>query len=352
MEYCENWDKIQERHRAFWNKELSGPCLFSVTAPRDGAVYESFPLPDRAEDRTHYWTDAEQVIKRHRSHFSNTYYAGDAFPVLVHDLGPAGHAGFFEGARFRFEGTVWFDATLKAYEDLRFDPSSFLYNKTLELAREYARDAQGAYIVSMPDTVGAADALTHLRGPDQFMFDLLDSPDEVKGALVTVQAVWEQVMRGVYDAVAENNYGGTSVGWLSTWAPGLHGQLQCDLSLMLSPDMFEEFLLYELEAQSRFLDHALYHLDGRQQVIHLPHLLAIESIEAVQWTNVAGQAPVVDFIPVLQSIQQAGKNLILDCSPAELPVLLENLSASQMYVRTWADSRAEADSLVEMVRRF
>jgi hypothetical protein len=197
-----------------------------------------------------------------------------------------------------------------------------------------------------------ADALAHLRGPENFLVDMMDDPGAVREALKVVQAVWECAMGEVADAVIANNDGGTSVGWLGAWAPGRLGQLQCDLSVMISPGMFGELLLYELDAQSRFLDHSLYHLDGEAQVKHLGHILSVPRVRAIQWTNVAGQAPVTSFIPVLQRIQKAGKSLILDCPPAEVPALMEHLESSKMYIRTWAETPDDADDLVRLVARL
>ena len=344
-DYGINWEHIFRRHGAFWKREDSGG-LFAVTAIKDRAKTVSFPYPDNEEDRVKWWTDAEQVIKRHRSGFENTYYAGDAFPLLVHNLGPAGHAGFFKGAKPIFEDSIWYEPSLDDYGDLVFDDESFLYKKTLELAKAYAQDAKGAYMVAMPDVVSDSDVLSHLRGPKNFLYDLVDQPEAVKKALVTIQAVWEKTHRSCYEIVSANNSGGSCVGWLNTWAPGFHAQLQCDASVMLSPEMFEEFICYELEAQANFLEYSLYHLDGYEQVRHLPYILAVKNLDAIQWTNIAGQAPVTAFLPELKQIQQAGKLLILDCSPDEVFVLLDNLKPEGMSIRTWADSPCEADDLV------
>lgn len=349
--YGVDWERIQCRHAAFWKGELEGSCLCSVQSPKDNVTEDPFPYPDKPEDRIKWWTDAEIVIKRWRNGFKNTYFAGDAFPVLVNDLGPAGHAGFFRGAKFRIENSIWFDPILKDYGDLAFDPDSFLYRKTMEIAKAYAEDARGDYIIGMPDTVGAADALSHLRGPDSLMMDFLDQPEAVKTALKTVQTVWEKTMSCVHSTICSNNRGGGCVGWLQTWAPGFHGQLQCDLSVMMSPDMFAEFLMYELEAQSSFLDYSLYHLDGEQQIRHLPHLLSVKGIQAIQWTNVAGQPPATAYIDVLQQIQKAGKGVILHCTPNEIPTLLEHLSARLLYLITWADSQSDAESIVKLVQK-
>jgi len=349
--YGVDWEKVKARHSAFWRGELEGACLSTVTSPKDGAVWGHFPYPQTTEDRIKWWTDAEQIIRRYRDGFQGTYFAGDSFPLLINDLGPAGHAGFFKGAKPRFEGSIWYEPTLENYEDLIFDPDSFMYRKNVELAKAFAEDAKGEYIVAMPDAVGAGDVLSHLRGPDQLMFDFIDEPEAVHKALRTVQSVWENIVQTVHDVVKDNNSGGGCVGWLSTWAPGKHVQLQCDLSVMMSPAMFEEFLVYELEAQSQFADYSLYHFDGEQQVRFLPYLLAVKGIQAIQWTNVAGQKAVTEYIPVLQQIQQAGKGLILHCSPDEIPVLLENLDARLLHLATWAQNQQEADDIVKLIER-
>lgn len=349
--YGVNWEKVKARHAAFWNGELEGPCLATVTAPKDGATWAHFPHPKTPEERIKWWTDAELIIRRYRDGMQGTYYTGDAFPLLINDLGPAGHAGFFKGAKPRFESSIWYEPTLEDYEDLVFDPSSFLYRKNIELSKAYAEDANGDYIVAMPDNVGVGDVLSHLRGPDQLMMDFLDQPEAVHKALRTVQAVWENVMQDIYDITKANNSGGGSVGWLSTWAPGKHVQLQCDLSVMMSPEMFEEFLVYELHAQSQFADYSLYHFDGEQQIRFLPYMLDVKGIQAIQWTNVVGQKPCTAYLPELKQIQQAGKGLIILCSPEEVPVLLENLDARLLHLCTWAKTQHDADDIVKLIER-
>jgi len=355
MRYCNNWDKIKARHSAFWNGTLTGSCLFSVFAPKDATKPVNpmgFPFPDNPEDRIKWWTDAELVIQRNRACFDNTYYAGDAFPVLFHNLGPTSCAGYFKGAEPRFGPSVWYAITLEDYSQLEFDPESFLYKKSISLAEAYVRDSQGDYIVSTPDTAGIADALSGLRGPEQFMMDLLDRPEAVKAAMVKVQTVWEDINKKIYEIIRKNNDGGSSVGWLQTWAPGLHAQMQCDMSVMVSPDMFNAFCMYELREQTAFLDYSLYHFDGYAQTMHLDQMLSLKQLDAIQWTNIAGQGPSTDFIPELQNIQKAGKRLILDSPPHLVKELLENLEASKMYIRTWVSNPADADAMVKLVEQY
>ena len=352
MKYLNDWDKRKERHTAFWNGELVDRCLCSVSSVIDGGTYRDFPLPDTEEERRKWWTDGDMILKRYIDGFENSYFAGDSLPILIHDLGPAGHAGYFKGVRLQFEGTIWFEANIEDYNELVFDPESFLYQKTVNLAKQYVETAKGDFIVSMPDAVGAIDVLSHLRRPENLLMDMLERPDEVKIGLQKVQAVWEKIYKEVSDIVLPNNDGGSSVGWLGTWAPGRLGQLQCDLSVMISPRLFEEMVLYELEAQSQWLDYALYHLDGEAQIKHLDMLLSVKDIHAIQWTNVAGQPGPLHYIPELQQIQKAGKGLILHVAPEEIPAIMENLSSKGLYLLTWTNTQDEADALVKTIEKL
>ncbi len=45
--------------------------------------------------------------------------------------------------------------------------------------------------------------------------------------------------------------------------------LQCDFAYMISPQMFERFVLPDLTACCEALEHGFYHLDGKGQIRHL-----------------------------------------------------------------------------------
>jgi hypothetical protein len=93
-------------------------------------------------------------------------------------------------------------------------------------------------------------------------------------------------------------------------------------------------------------------LDGEQQVKHLDRILSVKGINAVQWTNVAGQPGPTHYIPVLQRIQKAGKGLILHVNPEEIPTIMENLSSRGLYLLTWTNTQAEADDLVRLITKM
>jgi len=91
---------------------------------------------------------------------------------------------------------------------------------------------------------------------------------------------------------------GSVLSWMHLWAPKRLAQMQCDLSVMISPEMFNCFAMPELEELCDFLDYPVYHFDGQEQIRHLDSLLSLKKLRAIQWTPVAGQLPTSNFIPV------------------------------------------------------
>ena len=352
MRYKEDWDQAKQRLSAFWEGEIVDRCCVSVKAYDQERLSTVRLVPGTDEERLLYWTDPERIIRRNRFRMENTYYGGESFPAIFLDLGAGGHAGFFKGERHYFGDSVWFFPSLTDPDDLEFDENSFMYRKTLELARAFAEDSRGDYMVSMPDTTGNADALSHLMGPDELLPAMLEEPEAVKGALAKLQTAYARIMREVYGIVREVNEGGSVVDWLSTWAPGFHAQMQCDMSVMISNPMFKEFILPELQAQCRLLEYPIYHFDGVEQIRHLDDLLSIPELRAIQWTQVTGQPPATDYIPELRRIQAAGKNVLIIVSPDQIRPLMENLSSKRLYLVTSVGTREEADAVIREVSRL
>jgi len=353
MRYKEDWESSKRRFEAFWNGEIIDRCCINLKAGDDKLPALLEPLKPKTKQEYHdQRTSAERTIEMNRLIMEHTYYAGEAFPSMPLDLGASGHAGFFKGADYHIEDTVWFFPTLEDPADLEFDENSFLYRKTLELAHAFAEDSRGDYIVSMSDCTGNADALSHLMGPEELLPAMLDEPEAIQRALGKIQLAYEKIMRDVHDIVSDVNEGGGCVNWLGTWAPGFHAQMQCDMSVMISSKMFKEFIMPELRAQCELLDYPLYHFDGVEQIRHLDDLLSIPKLRAIQWTQVVGQKPCTDYIPELKRIQQAGKNLIIHVTHDQIRPLMENLSSRGLYLLTGAASRDEADAILREVTRL
>ena len=271
------------------------------------------------------------------------------------NLGPSGHAGYFKGARFEFrDTTIWFHPHMSGWGNgfPEFEPEAYLYSKTIEIAKYLCAESKQEFVVSMPSTYGNMDALAHLKGSENVLIDLVEEPVKVHDAMGKIQEVFETNLKDVYSIVKDNNDGGSSIGWLQTWAPGLHAQMQSDISVMISPDLFKEYILGELKTQSSYLQYPLYHFDGIEQIRHLDMLLSVKKLKMIQWTQVAGQPKVTEHIAQLRKIQSSGKGLLIIVEPYQIEPLMEQLSSKGLVLVTQASSREEANEIVKKVTKL
>jgi hypothetical protein len=357
MRYKEDWEQAKKRMETFWAGEMADRCCVAAIGRKEGGRYRSFPMPEKEEDRKIYWTDPELIIERNRDVFENTYYAGESFPQIFTNLGASGLAGYFKGIKVGYEDSIWFfgsdDVKGDDPETIVFDKQSFLYQKTLELSKAFVEDSKGDYFVSMPDISGNLDTLAHLRGSANFLMDLALNPDWVHAAIPKCLEAWKTTIDECYAIAKANNDGGSTVGWLGIWGPGKFSQMQCDLSVMISHQMFKEFALPELKAQAAFLDKALYHFDGMEQCAHLDSLLEMDDLDIIQWTCVDGQPEPTEFIPTLRKIQQAGKRLLIRHNKFPvLETLLTELSSKGLFLYCEFDTEEEAKQMIKLAEKL
>jgi hypothetical protein len=124
---------------------------------------------------------------------------------------------------------------------------------------------------------------------------------------------------------------------------------------MISRSMFSEFVVPALTVQSRRLDYILYHLDGTTALQHLDALLAIERIQAIQWTPQAGQPGGGDkcWYDLYRRIRRAGKAVQATGVKAEEVVpLVETLGPAGLFIMTWARSQEEGEKLLEATAQY
>ena len=148
MDYIADWDRRKERLSAFWENEIIDRCCVAITAPKktnNGKLDDLFRLPASKEDKLIYWTDGEAILKRNRALMENTLYLGESYPHINLNLGASGHAGFFKGAKFQFEESVWFFPIDMDWEneEIEFDSNSFLYSTLIKLAKYLASESSG-----------------------------------------------------------------------------------------------------------------------------------------------------------------------------------------------------------------
>ncbi|MFI3325812.1 MAG: hypothetical protein R3Y35_06525 [Clostridia bacterium] len=326
MLYKENWDETLKYLEAFWNKDCLDRCSVSMQVIKDKSKNIDFRKIYSPKER---FTNPAIIDEITRSMFGNKLFLGEAIPGKYIDFGTAGQSEYFGCKQEYGDTTIWFNPAIDE-PDATLIHADMSCNKGFERQKQMVRDlvsyAKSDYFLAMPDNCGSIDALAELRGTENLLCDMLDDPEFVSEAMPKIIDAWKVSEYAFYDLLKDNNLGGSSHSWMHLWTKGLNVQLQCDFSVMISPALFEEFVLPELQECAKAVDFASYHLDGVEEVRHLDMILSVPEINNIQWTPVAGQPRTSEHIEVFQKIQKAGKGLILGPEVDEVETLLKYLS--------------------------
>ena len=124
--------------------------------------------------------------------------------------------------------------------------------------------------------------------------------------------------------------------------------LQCDFSYMISPAMFERFVVPDLEACCGYLTHGFYHLDGKGEIPHLDLLLDIQRLRGIQWIPGDGQPTPEHWLPLLKRIRDGGKLCQVFVSPEGARRIVRELGGKGFSVRgEWLGQRPDTAEAAE-----
>jgi len=320
----QDWERITRDHMAWWAGELDRPLVLFKG-------YDPVELPFRYAFMSNYPLDmpASAVIDRYEPELLATRFYGDAFPWLWINFGPGIVAGF-TGARVHSvvepSETTWFTPAQDVPPSemhLRYDPENVWWQRVQAITQEALNRWDGMVAVAHTDLGGNLDILASHRDTEKLLLDLVDVPDEVERLVGEITALWLRYYDEL-DALIRPRCGGTSC-WTPLWSTGKTYMLQCDFSYMISPAMFERFVLPDLTACCAHLDHAFYHLDGKGEIPHLDLLLSIERLRGIQWVPGDGQPPPDQWLPLLKRIRDGGKLCQVFVSPEGALNIVRNL---------------------------
>ncbi|ONI46403.1 trimethylamine corrinoid protein 2 [Candidatus Epulonipiscioides gigas] len=348
MKYKEDIDIVRKRLDAFWEREIIDRALIAVKAPKTNKTPNKII---QSSDLRKYWLDPDEIYKRNLDTIQNTFYGGDALPAIFLNFGTSGHCNYF-GAKPRFENknTIWFDPIWDDLSECEGSYETSVLDEHIAITKELLKRANGEFFIGLPDSCGTVDALGHLYGSENVLMDMMSDPEAVKRAIEVVNEGWMKSNQAFYDAFKEANQDIVH-SWMHLIAPSKMGQMQCDMSVMFSKEMYEDFVKDELQTQIDWFDYPVYHFDGIEQERHLDILLSFDKLKAIQWTNVAGQPPATHFMPILQRIQAAGKGLIVFVKEEEIPFALDNLSAKGLLLLSRTNDEESAKNLVKYVEK-
>jgi hypothetical protein len=349
-----NFDEAKKNFNAWWNQKGF------VVAPSGGVPKsEKNPMPEPVSPEewyTNYEYRAEILDRR----LKETLHPFDCLPIAGTDMGPGSLATFIGSEPGFTERTVWFNPSIRDIEHpeelppIRFDENNkwwILTRKLLELVRKYA---EGKFIVGCPDLVENIDILGALRDNQTLMIDMIERPGWVCQKVDEINQVWFEAYNRIYDIIKLDD-GSSAFSAFHLWGPGKTAKVQCDASAMFSPDMFNRFVVPALTEQCRWLDNSMYHLDGTQCICHLDSLLAIEALDAVEWTPQSGIEPGGHprWYGMYKKILDAGKSVqIIGVTIDDAERILDTLGTQGVYLSVDVADEKEIELLARKIETY
>ena len=345
MELKPDWPQAAKRLEAWWAGEIIDRVAIQVNAPKAGYQRKPVTAPQDLEER---WTNVDYTIEAAEERMQATFYGGEAFPMFWPNIGPDIFSAYLGCELIFMPTTTWAEPNIIDWNHpppLTIDPGNHWWKLTLQMIERALESAPGRYFVGLTDIHGGMDALSAMRGREQLCFDLIECPEKVKAAMEeAITPLWFDIYEGMHQPIREKLIGSST--WLSAWSPGRWYPTSCDFAALVSPKMFDEFILPDIVAEIEWLDHSLYHLDGPDAIVHLDSLLNISKLGGIQWVPGAGAPSMLHWLPLLKRIQKAGKLLHLSVGPHEVEPLLGELSPNGLMLSTWSATEAEARELL------
>jgi 5-methyltetrahydrofolate--homocysteine methyltransferase len=277
-----------------------------------GKPGRTVPVEKPREPREQY-LNVSAILRGFRNYCETHYFLGDAFPAVDINLGPGSMALYLGGEPGFAWDTVWYREKCESpqeFDALRYDENNHWWICHQKMAEEAAALAAGDFYVSVPDIIENLDILSALRGPQNLCYDLLDEPEAVRRGVETIDSLYFNYYDRFYDLLKDDD-GSSSYTAFNILGKGRVAKVQCDYCALISPDMFRDYVQPSLRRQCRNLDHSLYHLDGPDAIKHVPALMEIAELDALQWTCGAGQPDggCERWYPIYDQVREAGKGL-------------------------------------------
>ena len=346
MLYKEDWNKVRENFKSWWEGELGRP-LIQIIAPKTDSYSETV---DSWVFLRHY-PDVDGAINLLFSEFERTLFLKEAYPNVWINLGP-GVLSAFLGAELKFDGrvgTAWFEGNMSLDEimEAEFDPENVWWRYLVKCTKHTSEKCRGKAIVGFTDLLDPITVAGQLRGnyPTNLLKDMFLSGDKLDRVLRKVQDFWfycfEEI--GKLIDVCRNGYST----WAGLWSDESYYVLQCDTIVYLSPKLFDRFVYPYIVEECKFLERSIWHLDGPLELKHLDKLLNIDDLDAIQWIPGAGNPEAGEdvWLPLYRKIQSKGKLLQIFVSPERVMHILNRISGEGVAIQTICRSFEEARKL-------
>ena len=339
--------EIIQKHQAFWNRDtvevplvgifLGGWTFFKDNRGGDNIWQKDTLSPDQL--------DPERFVPDYLKLFEAEVGLGDD---LIRAAQPFASVPWMEammGCPIRCaKPNVWADPMAESLAELpriEFDPDNPWVRKYVDFLKVFDKHFAGQHPAAASILRGPGDLLSAAIGDSKAVYAYIDQPEQTTEVLKQLANLFMAFIKHqwIYTSKCDNGY---ILAQNEIWAPGPTLRIQEDASALLSPEIYQQYLLPRDREISGLTKHNVMHLHTTS--LHLlKYILELETLTAIQISKDDGYGHVRNLVPALESVQQAGKRLILRgrFELDELEMIQTELSPVGLCVHTVVDTQAE-----------
>lgn len=300
------------------------------------------------------WFDAAYQVESFEKSIAGRQFHGETFPVFWPNLGPNVYSAFYGGELQFAEVTSWYEPVVTDLEDLSRLSGDFrsnlFFRKIEEITRVALEKCDGRYWVGYSDFHPSLDCVAAWRGTTALFEDMACEPERLQPLLDLSIRDFHEIFDH-FDGILKSA-GHPSVTWLGI--PSYPGRLHipsCDVSCMISTPHFQEFSLPLLKREFPGMDWNIYHVDGPGVARHLDALLELPEIHAIQWVQgLVDDQPILQWVPLIQKVQAAGKSIIVDLTLGELEEFCRRVKPEGIFL--CLDAKGEEARVLEFLSKW
>ena len=347
-----NLEETKQRYINWWNHK--GIILNMWEHFQEGVQpHAEIVPPAPAKDLSQKWFDPQWRAEYLDWYVAHSSLKADILPVANTQLGPGSLAAILGGVFEGGEDTIWIHPNPDFTDEIVFNPEHPNWILHKELLKACKAKANGHYFVGMPDLMEGLDVLAALKGTDRVLLDTVMQPEILEQQMQQINDIYFKVFDELYDIIREGDE--MAFCYFSSWAPGKMSKLQSDISTMISQDDYRRFVQPFIREQCQKIDYTLYHLDGVGAMHHLPALLEIEELNAIQWTPGVGepQGGSPKWYDLYKKILAGGKS-VMACwvTLDELKPLLDHIGVDGIHLEMDFHNEKEVEQAMRIVEEY
>ena len=343
--YKKDWGMAQKRWDAYWELEPVDRPILRIFVPRQDAKIIPLPAISSIEEK---WMNPEYILAKAINYLECNFFMGEAVPRTPHIM--AGTTAGCNGNLDFSEGGISIRPTMSSIDSpVNWHPGSDdpwrpKIEAILNLMLNHFRGK--AMIPYTGTQFKNLDLLNMLRGNSEMMLDLAMNPEECEARLKEIRMLSDENTNH-FEKLIDDKQG--NVGyctWTGLWSRQSLTMAQADAAACISPEMFRQFVLPEVDHLAERYERVGWHTCGYKQ--HLNECLSRPYIRAIQYSpNPKEPQNGPAHLEFYRAVQKAGRCLDINgVDESDLEFLIRHLRPEGLCIGVTKNSLEEAETFL------